>query len=202
MTRLFQIVAVLTLFLATTANLRAESSSPVRVRGTVLSIQGSDLAVKSRTGEDVRIRLADSWSAGGVVPAKLSDIKSGTFVGIASTPQPGGPSRAIEVLIFPEAMRGTGEGHYPWDLQPESTMTNATVVSDVQSVDGRALTLSYKAGEQKIVVGPATPIVTFAPAEKSDIQPGAAVFVPTQRQPDGTLQATRVLVGKGIVPPM
>jgi hypothetical protein len=153
MTRLFQIVVVLTLFLATTANLGAQSSSPVRVRGTVLSIQG-DLAVKSRTGEDVRIRLADGWSDGGVVPAKLSDIKSGTFVGIASTPQPGGPSRAIEVLIFPEGMRGTGEGHYPWDLQPESTITNAT--SDVQSVDRRALTLSYKAGEQKIVVGPET----------------------------------------------
>src|SRR3954469_21787041 len=105
--------------------------------------------------------------------------------------------------VFPESMRGTGEGHYPWDLQPESTMTNATVASDVQSVDGRTLTLSYKDGEQKIVVPSGTPIVTFAVAERSEIKTGAAVFVPTQRQPDGTLQATRVLVGKGgVVPPM
>src|SRR3954469_8318883 len=131
MTGLFQIVAsVAALFLAATSSAGAQSASPVRVRGEVLTISGTELVVASRTGQDVRINLGENWSAGGVVAAQLTDIKPGTFVGIASMPQPGGPSRAIEVLIFPEAMRGTGEGHYPWDLQPESMMTNANVASD------------------------------------------------------------------------
>src|SRR4051812_10938443 len=201
---LLQIIApVMAVLLGAISDVGAQSASPVRVRGTVVSIEGTELAVKPGTGEDIRIRLAENWSAGGVVAADLTDTKPGTLVGIASMPQPGEPSRAIEVLIFPESMRGTGEGHYPWDLQSESTMTNAAVASDVQSVDGRTLTLSYKDGEQKIVVPSGTPIVTFAVAERSQIKTGAAVFVPTQRQPDGTLQATRVLVGKGgVVRPM
>jgi hypothetical protein len=180
----------------------AQGAPPVRVRGTVASLEGSTLTVKSRTGEDVAIRLAETWNAGGVVKATLADIKPGTFVGIAAMPA-GSGLRALEVLVFPEAMRGSNEGHYPWDLQPESSMTNATVAGDVQGADGRTLTLSYKDGNKAITVPPDVPIVTFAPADKADVKPGAAVFVPTQRQPDGTLQATRVLVGKdGTVPPM
>jgi len=180
----------------------AQAAQPVRVRGTVASLDGTTLKVKARTGEDVTIKLADNWSAAGVIKASLADIKQGTFVGIAA--MPGGTSlRALEVLVFPDAMRGSNEGHYPWDLQPESTMTNATVSGDMQSGNGRELTLTHKNGETKIAVGPDVSIVTFAPAERSDVKPGAAVFVGTQRPPDGTLQAARVLVGKdGTVPPM
>jgi hypothetical protein len=181
----------------------AQAAQPVRVRGTVVSLEGSTLRVKSRAGQDVSIRLAENWAVSGVVKAHLDDIKPGTFVGVAALPQAGESLRAIEVLIFPESMRGTGEGHSPWDLLPQSSMTNAAVASVVQGVNGRTLTLSYKGGEKTITVPPDAPIVTFGPAEKSDVKAGAAVFVPVQRQADGSLQASRVLVGKdGVVPPM
>jgi hypothetical protein len=181
----------------------AQTPQPVRVRGTVVSLEGSQLIVKPRTGENVTIRLADNWAVSGVVKASMADIKPGTFVGTAAVPQAGTSLRAIELLIFPDAMRGTGEGHYPWDLQANSSMTNATVASEVQGVDGRTLTLSYKGGEKTVVLPADAPVVTFAAAEKSDVKPGAPVFVPTQRQPDGSLQTARVLVGKdGVVPPM
>jgi hypothetical protein len=181
----------------------AQAAQPVRVRGTVVSLEGSTLRVKSRAGQDVAIHLAENWAVSGVVKAQLDDIKPGTFVGVAALPQAGDSLRAIEVLIFPESMRGTGEGHSPWDLLPESSMTNATVAAAVQGVDGRTLTLSYRGGEKTITVPPEAPIVTFGPAEKADVKAGAAVFVPVQRQADGTLQAARVLVGKdGVVPPM
>jgi len=181
----------------------AQKGDPVRVRGTVASIEGSTLVVHSREGADVSIHLADDWGAIGVVKASMSDIKPGVFVGAASLPQSDTSLRAIEVLVFPEALRGSGEGHYPWDLKPSSTMTNATVGNAVDGVDGRTVTLSYKGGEQKITIPADAPIVTFTEAAKTDIKAGAPVFVPTQRQADGTMTAGRVVVGKdGIVPPM
>jgi hypothetical protein len=181
----------------------AQSTNPVRVRGTVGSLDRSTLVVHSREGADVSIHLADNWAATGIVKASMSDIKPGVFIGTASLPQSDGSLRSLEVVVFPEAARGTGEGHYPWDLKPTSMMTNATVSKAVDSVDGRTVTLSYKGGEQKIVIPSDAPIVTFAEAQKSDVKAGAAVFVPTQRQADGTLSATRVVVGKdGLVPPM
>jgi hypothetical protein len=181
----------------------AQAAQPVRVRGTVVSLDGATLRVTSRAGEDVPIRLAENWAVAGVVKAHLDDITPGTFVGVAALPQAGDSLRAIEVLIFPESMRGTGEGHSPWDLLPQSSMTNATVASAVQGVDGRTLTLSYKGGAKTVTVPPDAPIVTLGPAERSEVTAGAAVFVPAQRQADGTLQAVRVLVGKdGVVPPM
>ena len=134
--------------------------------------------------------------------AALADIKPGTYVGIAALPQAGGVLRAVEVLVFPEAMRGTAEGHGPWGLLPESTMTNATVAESVERVEGHTLTLKYKDGERTITVPPETPIVTLAPGDRSELKPGAAVFTPVTRQPDGSLQASRVIVGREVAPPM
>src|SRR4051794_35016086 len=201
--QVFTIAVFAATFATSLAPALAQAPQPVRVRGTVVSVQGSELVVKPRNGENVTVRLADNWAVSGVVKASMADIKPGTFVGTAALPQAGNSLRAIEIVIFPEAMRGTGEGHYPWDLQANSSMTNATVASEVQGVDGRTLTLSYKGGEKTVVLPTDAPVVTFAPAEKSDLTVGAPVFVPTQRQADGSLQATRVLVGKdGVVPPM
>lgn len=183
----------------------ALADTPQRVRGTVASVDGNVLTVKPKDGATIAIRLADGWGASGVVAAKLSDIKAGDFVGVASIPDKSDADGldALELVIFPEAMRGTGEGHYAWDLQPNSMMTNATVSAKVDGVKGETLTLSYKGGERKITVPPGTPIVTFAPATTADVKPGVAVFVPAQKKDDGSLAANRVLVGKdGIVPPM
>jgi len=185
------------------AGVAGAQTTPVRVRGTVETVQGQELAVKGREGAPHKIQLADDYAVLAVKKATLEDVKPGAFVGIAGLPQPDGSQKAIEVLVFPEAARGTGEGHYPWDLQPESTMTNATIADTVTGVSGPVLTLKYKDGEKKIVVPPEAPIVTFEPGERAMLKPGVSVFVPTQKQPDGTLRAGRVLAGKdGLVPPM
>ncbi len=179
----------------------AWAQSPTRVRGTIERLDGPVLTVKSREGADVTVRLADNLSVSGVVKAALTDIKPGSYVGIAALPR-AGELNAVEVLVFPEAMRGTAEGHGPWDLLPESTMTNATVAESVDRVQGRALTLKYKDGERTITVPPEAPIVTLVPADRTELKPGAAVFIPAARQPDGSLQASRVLVGRDVAPPM
>lgn len=181
----------------------AQNAPPTRVRGAIEALDGLTLKVKSREGESVTVQLADNYTVGGITTAQLSDIKPGSFVGSAAMPMAGGGLRALEVLIFPDAMRGSNEGHYPWDLQPESTMTNATVAEAAGRAEGQMLTLKYKDGEQTIMVPADVPIVTFTSADKSELVPGAKVFVPAMKQPDGTLRAGRVLVGKnGIMPPM
>jgi hypothetical protein len=181
----------------------AQTAPQTRVRGTIETIEGQRLAIKSREGPTVYIKLADNAPVLGVTKASLADIAVGSFVGAAALPQQNGTLKALEVLIFPEAARGSGEGHYAWDLLPESTMTNATVAEAVTGVSGRVLTLKYKDGEQKVVVPPEAPIVTFSPGDRTLLKPGAAVFVPATTQPDGGLTAARILVGKdGVVPPM
>jgi hypothetical protein len=181
----------------------ASAQSPTRVRGTIDKVDAQSMMVKSRDGRDLEIRLAEDLNVSGVVKAPLSDIKPGTFVGAAALPQPDGTLKAIEVLIFPESARGSGEGHYAWDLMPESTMTNATVAETVSGVSGPVLTLKYKDGEKKIVVPPDAPIVTFVPGDRSLLKPGTAVFLSATPQADGKLMAGRVAAGKdGVVPPM
>ena len=181
----------------------AAQPAPTRVRGTIETFEGSDLAVKTREGPTAAIRLADNVRVVALAKATLADIKPGTFVGIAAMPRPDGPQMAIEVLIFPEAMRGAGEGHRPWDLMPESTMTNATVAETVARTDGQTLTLKYKDGEKTIVVPPEAPIVTFIPAEKADLKVGARVFTAATRTEAGTFTAASITVGKnGVDPPM
>ena len=181
----------------------AQTAQPSRVRGTIEKIEGQNLAVKSRDGGLVDIKLADKLAVTGVVKAKLADVAVGNFVGIAALPQKDGSLKAVEVLIFPEAARGSNEGHYGWDLMPESTMTNATVAERVSGVDGPTLTLKYKDGVTKITVPPEAPVVTFAPGDRALLTPGAGVFVPATKQADGTLAAAHILVGKdGVMPPM
>jgi hypothetical protein len=173
------------------------------VRGTIESLSGQDLKVVSREGPVVAIRLADNVRLSAVAKATLADIKAGSYVGIAALPRPDGTQMALEVLIFPEAMRGAGEGHRPWDLMPESTMTNATVADTVQKVEGHTLTLTYKDGQKTIVVPPEAPIVTFVPAERADLKPGTRIFTGPTRGSDGVLTSASVVVGKdGVDPPM
>jgi hypothetical protein len=181
----------------------AQESPPIRVRGTIERIDGPIYVVKARDGAELKVTLADKPQIAGVANAPFSDIKQGSFVGIAAMPQADGSQSALEVLIFPEAMRGTGEGHYPWDLRPNSTMTNANVEQIVTAVEGQTLTVKYKDGEKKIFVPANTPIVTYVPGDKSDLKPGAKVFIVAAKQPDGTLQGRAWRVGRdGVTPPM
>jgi len=174
-----------------------------RIRGDVVALDGLDLQLRSRSGEALTVKLAESYTVTAVVKIGIDRITTGAFVGTASMPQPDGTHSALEVLLFPEARRGSGEGHYPWDLQPGSMMTNATV-ADVVSVErGRRMTLRYKDGEKVVIVPPEAPIVTFEPGDRAMLKPGAHVIVTATKQPDGTLTAGGVAVGKdGLVPPM
>jgi hypothetical protein len=182
----------------------ANAQDTVRVRGAIDRVEGPIYVVKSRDGAELKVSLADNGIVVAIVKASLSDVKPGLFVGSTGMPQPDGSQKAIEVHIFPEAMRGTGEGHYPWDLQADSTMTNANVEESVTGVDGQTLTLKYKSGEKKIVVTPQTAIVTYSPGDRNDLKPGTKIFIAAaKKQADGTLQAARINYGKdGLTPPM
>ena len=176
----------------------------VRVRGEITAVDGQTLVVKSRDGAELKIRLADNVNVSGIVKTQLTDIKPGSYIGVSAMPQPDGSQRALHVHIFPEPMRGVAEGHFPWDVRPNSTMTNATVAETVAGVDGQTITVKYKDGEKKVVVPPEAPIVTYVPSDRADLKPGAKIFiVAAQKQPDGTLSAARVSVGRdGLTPPM
>lgn len=189
--------------LAMSAGFAAQAADTLRVRGTVESLDGTTLAVKTREGTDAKIMLKDGWQVSSVAKASIDDIKPGDFVGIASLPTASGGDGALEVLIFPAAMKGTGEGSYAWDLKPNSSMTNATVADAVKSVEGHTVTVTYKGKEKKIAIPEGTPVVTFAPATVSDLKPGATVFIPSQKAADGSISSGRVVVGtNGVVPPM
>jgi hypothetical protein len=191
------------LLLSLTQATASAQDKPVRVRGTIDRVEGDVYVVKARGGGELKVRLADKAPVVAVVKAVLGDVKQGSYVGIASMPQSDGSQKALEVLVFPEAMRGVGEGHYGWDLQPSSMMTNGNVEQTVASVDGQVLMVKYKDGEKKIVVPPDTPIVAFVPGDKEELKPSAAIFIAAAKpQADGTLQAPRVAVGRGIIPPM
>ena len=178
-------------------------SAPTRLRGSIAAIDGKTATIATREGASVEVKLADNWVAVLVVPTALSEVKQGSFVGIASLKGPDGVLNALEVLVFPEAARGSNEGHYPWDLQPESMMTNATVATVATAGDGQTLTLKYKDGTQDIRVKPGIPIVTFAAGDRADAKVGAKVFMGAAKGADGGLTVTRILVGKdGLMPPM
>ena len=182
----------------------ALAQAPVRVRGTIDSVSGSTLNVTARDGAKVTVKLAENAAVVGVAKASLSDVKQGGFVGITAMPLPDGTQKAVEIHIFPEAMRGTGEGHRPWDLMPNSTMTNATIDSEVAISDGQKLVLKYKDGEKTFIVPANVAVVTFVPATAAALTPGAKIFVVAgTKQADGTVLAPRINVGlNGITPPM
>jgi hypothetical protein len=181
----------------------AQTMQGMGVRGTVVSLDGPLLTVKTREGTNATVKLAENPRLFGMVKASIVDIKPGVYIGTSSVPRQGSTSRALEIHILPEALRGAGEGDFPWDLAPGSSMTNGTVDSPVESVDGLTITVSYKGGERKVVIQPDTAVVTYGPADKSDIKPGAPVFVFARKQADGSLTAGAVTVGKnGVAPPM
>jgi hypothetical protein len=197
------VCAAALLALIGTLSAAVAQSPPTRLRGTISAIDGKTATIATREGSNVTVNLADNWVVLMVSPVSVNDIKENSFVGIASMKGPDGKLNALEVLVFPEAARGTGEGHYPWDLQPESMMTNATVATVASASDGQTLGLKYKEGTQTVHVKPGTPIVTFAQGDRSDAKPGAKVFLGATKGADGSLTAARILVGKdGLTPPM
>jgi hypothetical protein len=180
----------------------AQPAATQRLRGTVETFDGSLLVMKERSGEKLSLVLADNFAVNEVLPIELSAIQPNSFVGIASLPQADGSLQALEVLVFPEAARGSGEGHYPWDLQPGSMMTNATVADVAALAQGRQLRLRYKDGEKTVHVPADVPVVTFKPGDRALLVPGAKVMVTAQLR-DGKPTAMRALAGRnGFTPPM
>jgi outer membrane lipoprotein SlyB len=176
----------------------------VRIRGTIEKVDGQDLVIKSRDGSDLNVKLAENARVLALVKASRADIKPGSYIGVTAMPEADGTQRAIAIHIFPEAMRGTGEGHRPWDLRPNSTMTNAAVESAVASAEGELVMVKYKDGEKKVIIPADTPIVAYAPGDKAEIKPGAKIIIMgAQKQPDGSLLAPAINVGRdGLTPPM
>jgi len=176
---------------------------PTRVRGEIAAVDGDTITVKSRSGEDVKLHMTGDIRIVGITKISLSDIKVGSFIGTTTVPGPDGMPTAVEVHVFPENMRGTGEGSRPYDLKPNSTMTNATVSESVVGNDGHTLLVKYKDGEKKVLVTPETPVVTYVPADKSDLKAGAKVIAFMKQLPDGSFETNRVSVGRdGLTPPM
>jgi hypothetical protein len=189
----------------------AQQPPTVRVRGTIEAVDGAMLSVKARDGSDLKVKMADNINVVALIKASLADIKPGSFVGSTAMPEENGSWKAVEVHIFPESMRGTGEGDRPYDYKPKSTMTNGTVAdvgkgsagATVEKVEGMTLMLKYKEGEKKIDVTPETVIVTYVPGNKDELKPGAKIYIPAAtKQEDGSLMAGRINVGRGVAPPM
>jgi hypothetical protein len=181
----------------------AQQPPGVRIRGTIEKVDGNVLAVRSGDGTEIKLMLADNASIVAVVKSALSEIKEGTFLGSAAIPQADGSQKAVEVHIFPEQMRGTGEGHRPYAPVANGTMTNGTASgATVAGVDGSTITVKYKDGEKKIIVAPDVPILRYEIGGSSDLKPGAHFTVlAATRKPDGTFETSRINVGRdGAVP--
>jgi hypothetical protein len=196
-------LAVLALSLVSTMALAQQQPSPTRIRGTIEAVDGPMLSIKTREGTDLKVKMTDDVAVFAVVKTSLSEIKDGSYIGVTGMPQPDGTQKAIAVHIFPENQRGASEGFRPWDRQPNSTMTNATVAQTVKGTDGQNITVKYKDGEKKVVVPPETPIVTFVASDKSEVKAGSNIIIFGATKTDDVLMANRVNVGRdGVVPPM
>ncbi len=203
MTSLRAALFVLVPFFAMPAVAQTQPLAVARATIASVSPDGGSLVTRTRAGQDQTIKLSDKTTVTIVLPATLVDVKPGAFIGVAALPGDNGALKAMEVHVFPEAMRGTGEGHRPFDLAPSSTMTNGAVAARVDGVAGASLTVTYNGGQQVIAVDPNTPIVSFAPGARADLKAGAAVVARGLRENDGTIDAIRILVGKdGLVPPL
>jgi hypothetical protein len=188
---------------STLSALAQRAPTPTRVRGTIEAVDGDLVTVKSRSGEEVKLHMTADAHVFGITKISLADIKVGSFIGTTTVPGADGTPTAVEVHVFPEDMRGTGEGSRPWDLKPNSTMTNATVAESVVGNDGHTLLVKYKDGEKKVLVTPETPVVTYVPGDKSDLKDGAQVIAFVKARPDGSFDSDRISVGRdGLTPPM
>ena len=180
-------------------------AADLHVRGVVTAVDGPKVTIKTREGTDAMLTLGDNWKIGGVTKASMADIKAGTFIGTANMMGPSG-AKALEVVVFPEAMRGTGEGDYGWDLKPNSSMTNATVSSEVKGVDGQSVMLTYKGGEKKVTIPPDAPIVMVGGATAADIGAGepcphaspAHIATADPRQPNEHASTTAVTAAPSV----
>ena len=198
-----RILCAALLFAFSAAALAQTPPPPVRVRGTVTKLENNVMTVKAPDGKMVDVKLADNFTVVGVSRAHIADLGEGKYIGTTTLGERNGALSALEVHIFPESMRGVGEGHYPWDLKPDSKMTNGNVAEVKAMGKDRMLTVKYKGGEQRVAVPANAKIVMFEPAERNELKKGSHIFVVAQRQPDGSLSAARVNVGvKGTVPPM
>ena len=202
MTRGF--AASLTLLSVLASAAWAQQPPPVRIRGTIESVDGATLMIKTREGTDMKVRMTDNVAVFGVAKTSLAEIKAGSYIGVSAMPEPDGTQKAVAVHIFPENQRGAAEGFRPWDQRAGSTMTNATVAETVKGTDGQNILVKYKDGEKKVVVPPGTPIVTFVAGDKAELKPGAKIIIfGAVKKDDGMLEANRVNVGRdGITPPM
>ena len=202
-TKLSTVVLVLAACVTTSISAFAEET-PARVRGTLQTMDGNNLTIATKSGNEANVPLKDGAPVIAVTKGAMSDIKSNTFVGITAMPQPDGTQKAVEVHVFEESLRGTGEGHYPWDLMPNSTMTNGAVAQQVGKVEGNTLQVKYKDGEKTIVVPKDAEVVNLVAGSKADLKTGAHVFIPRwEKQGYGAWQASVVVVGRdGITPPM
>jgi hypothetical protein len=198
--RILTAAAFVTALAVSTAS--AQQPQTQRLRGTIEKVDGNKLQVKATGGQEVTLMLTDNALVVGVVKASIADIKAGSYIGSGALPQPDGTQKAVEVHIFAESQRGTGDGHRAWDGAPNGTMTNGAVGQTVSGIDGPVITVQYKDGEKKIVVGPNVPIVQYEIGNKSELKPGAAINVAAAtKRPDGTFTAARVNVGRnGLVP--
>jgi len=188
-----------------TSTVWAQQAAPLRVRGTIEKVDGDTLTVKTRSGETATVKLSADARVAAMTKATLADIKTGGFIGVTAMPQPDGTQKAIGIHIFMESQKGVvADRHFPWDREPGSTMTNANVDTMVSGVDGQTVTVKYKDGEKKVIISPTTPIVAMAPGSKADLKPGAQfIIMAAQKQPDGTLVAPAINVGRdGAAPPM
>jgi hypothetical protein len=202
-TKLSAVVIVLAACVTTSISALAEDT-PARVRGTLQKMDGNNLTIATKSGKEADVPLKDGAPIIAVTKGAMSDIKSNSFVGITAMPQPDGTQKAVEVHVFEESLRGVGEGHYPWDLIPNSTMTNGAVAQQVEKVEGNTLQVKYKDGEKTIIVPKDAEVVNLVTGSKADLKTGAHVFIPRwEKQSDGTWQAAVVVVGRdGITPPM
>jgi len=199
---LFSAAAVAAALLAAPAG-QAADGKPEHVRGTVTAADAGALTVRTREGATVKMSLPEKLRISGLAAIDLAKIAKGAYIGTAAAPGPDGTLHAQEVLVFPERMRGTGEGHRKWDLTPDSTMTNAGVEAVVDGVKGRVMTLAYKDGKQRITIPPGTPIVTIVKADRSMLKPGAHIFAVARKGADGAYVPVRISIGmNGLVPPM
>ena len=180
----------------------AQQPQNVRIRGSVEKVDGNAISIKTRDGSNTLVNFADNGRVLAFVKASMADIKPNSYVGVTAMPQADGSQRAIAIHIFMELQRGTGEGHRPWDLRPDSTMTNAAVDNIVSAVNGQFVTVKYKDGEKKILVTPETQIVAYAEGDRSELKPGAPVNFFAQKRSDGSLSAQAINVGRGVIPPM
>jgi hypothetical protein len=196
-------VISLAALMANATTVWAQGGPPVRVRGEITKVDGTTLSVKSRSGENLTVKLAEPPRIAAMEKASLADIKEGSFIGVSAMPQPDGTQKAFAIHIFLDAQRGVVADRFSeWDSRPGSTMTNANVATMVTGKDGQELQVKYKDGEKKVVVPPGTPIAKYAPGSAADLKVGAKVFVAAaKKEADGTLTAPNIAVGRSIDPP-